>query len=99
VLLAGFAPAFTLSFHDSERSHKPQVRIGSVVISLPEKNWLMNDKLTYDFIERTKERYLNLIILTNEKNFTLRNRIALQLYAFFSKHPDNRQLFRSQNPI
>jgi len=31
VHLAIFAPAFTLSQSDSERSHKPQVRIASVV--------------------------------------------------------------------
>ena len=31
VHLAVFAPAFTLSFHDSERSRKPPVPIASVV--------------------------------------------------------------------
>ena len=31
VHLAGFAPAFTLSFHDSERSRKPPMPIASVV--------------------------------------------------------------------
>ena len=31
VHLAGFAPAFTLSFHDSECSRKPPVPIASVV--------------------------------------------------------------------
>jgi len=32
VHLAGFAPAFTLSFHDSECSRKPPVPIASVVM-------------------------------------------------------------------
>ena len=32
VHLAGFAPAFTLSFHDSERSRKPPMPIASVVM-------------------------------------------------------------------
>ena len=31
VHLAGFAPAFTLSFHDSEYARKPPVPIASVV--------------------------------------------------------------------
>jgi hypothetical protein len=34
---AGFAPAFTLSFHDSECSRKPPVPIASVVSSRPKK--------------------------------------------------------------
>jgi hypothetical protein len=37
VHLAGFAPAFTLSFHDSERSRKPPMPIASVVSSNPKK--------------------------------------------------------------
>ncbi len=37
VHLAGVAPAFTLSFHDSECSRKPPVPIASVVSSKPEK--------------------------------------------------------------
>jgi len=33
----GFAPAFTLSFHDSECSRKPPMPIASVVTSKPKK--------------------------------------------------------------
>ena len=37
VHLAGFAPAFTLSFHDSEYARNPPVPIASVVTSKPKK--------------------------------------------------------------
>ena len=38
VHLAGFAPAFTLSFHDSEYARKPPVPIASVVRCNSKKN-------------------------------------------------------------
>jgi hypothetical protein len=37
VHLAVFAPAFTLSFHDSERSRKPPMPIASVVMANSKK--------------------------------------------------------------
>ena len=37
VHLAGFAPAFTLSFHDSECSRKPPMPIASVVMGYGRK--------------------------------------------------------------
>ena len=38
VHLAGFAPAFTLSFHDSEFARKPPMPIASVVMGKCKKN-------------------------------------------------------------
>ncbi len=42
VHLAGFAPAFTLSFHDSESSRKPPVPIASVVMGNPKNEKLID---------------------------------------------------------
>ncbi len=42
VQLAAFAPAFTLSFHDSEYARKPQVPIASVVMGKHKKKHLFN---------------------------------------------------------
>jgi len=47
VHLAGFAPAFTLSFHDSERSRKPPMPIASVVMGKCKKKEKDNFKKTY----------------------------------------------------
>jgi len=47
VHLAGFAPAFTLSFHDSEFARKPPMLLASVVTSKPKKK-LFNDNLQPD---------------------------------------------------
>ena len=57
VHLAGFAPAFTLSFHDSERSRKPQVRIASVVMGHFKKKQMVTklNKIEEFNIKLTKE--------------------------------------------
>jgi len=54
VHLAGVAPAFTLSFHDSERSRKPPMPIASVVMANSKKK-----KINPLFIENenNKGRY------------------------------------------
>jgi len=52
-----FAPAFTLSFHDSERSRKPQVRIASVVTSNPKKKDTASQHNTtqHQFLSKRKQ--------------------------------------------
>jgi hypothetical protein len=52
---AGFAPAFTLSFHDSEYSRKPPMPIASVVGSKPKKKESDFSKLGLHLITARKE--------------------------------------------